>query len=72
MNLIQSEIPYPRLNIDCYKNMKLNFVLPTEAESFERIHYIELDEMKSRKVVVLNNQISMIWEHPLMREKNFL
>ena len=52
--------------------MKLNFVLPTEAESFERIHYIELDEMNSRKVVVLNNQISMIWEHPLMREKNFL
>ena len=55
ISLKQSEVPYPRLTIDCYKNMKQNFVLPTEAESFDSIHYVELDEMNSRKVVVLNN-----------------
>ena len=40
-------------------------------ESFEKIHYVELDEMNARKVVVLNNQTNTLLEHPLLRPKNF-
>ena len=65
--------------------MKLNFVLPTEVESFEKIHYIELDEATAKKVVILNNSMSntvsclylfsiifyCMLEHPLLRPKNY-
>lgn len=40
--------------------MREHFVLPSEAEGFERIHYIELDEHYSKKIVVLNNDLAEI------------
>lgn len=46
-------------------------MIPTESEGFSKVHFVELDEDQSRKVIVLGSEISALNIHPLFRKKNF-
>ncbi|KRW99345.1 P-loop containing nucleoside triphosphate hydrolase [Pseudocohnilembus persalinus] len=61
----------PRCGIQTLANLKENFVIPTEYEGFERVHFVELEEDQCRKIVVISKEISQLQTHPLLRPKHF-